>query len=71
MQFIEMSGKRLLHMAKDTGPSPTELAEIGVKDNSIVRVNRQGDIELRRPTAGTSSAACWATSRPASSTQPG
>ena len=48
MQFIEMSGKRLLHMSKDTGPSPEELAEIGVKDDSIVRVNPQGDIELRR-----------------------
>jgi hypothetical protein len=48
MQFLEMSGKKLLHLSKDTGPSPTELAEIGVKDDSIVRVNRQGDIELRR-----------------------
>jgi hypothetical protein len=48
MQFIEMSGKKLLHLSKDTGPSPAELAEIGVKDDSIVRVNRQGDIELRR-----------------------
>ncbi len=48
MQFIEMSGKTLLHLAKDTGPSPEELAEVGVKDDSIVRVNRQGDIELRR-----------------------
>jgi len=24
-------------------------AEVGVTDNSIVRVNQQGDIELRRP----------------------
>lgn len=48
MKFIEMSGKRLLHLAKDTGPSPEELAQIGVRDESLVRVNRQGDIELRR-----------------------
>ncbi len=48
MQFIEMSGRQLLRLAIDTGPSPEELAEIGVTDDSIVRVNRQGDIELRR-----------------------
>ena len=48
MQFIEMSGKRLLHLAIDTGPSPEELARVGVKDDSIVRINPQGDIELRR-----------------------
>ena len=48
MQFIEMSGKTLLRLSKDTGPSPEELDEIGVTDESIVRVNRQGDIELRR-----------------------
>lgn len=48
MQFIEMSGKQLLDLAKDTGPSPEELARVGVTDQSIVRINRQGDIELRR-----------------------
>ncbi|MGQ9574529.1 MAG: hypothetical protein ACUVUC_04365 [Thermoguttaceae bacterium] len=48
MQFIEMSGKQLLDLAKDTGPSPEELAKVGVTDQSIVRINRQGDIELRR-----------------------
>ena len=48
MQFIEMSGKTLLHLAKEEGPSPDELAQVGVKNDSVVRVNRQGDIELRR-----------------------
>jgi len=49
MQFIEMSGRQLLKMVHDHGPSPEELAAVGVTDDSVVRVNRQGDIELRRP----------------------
>ncbi|HLA84039.1 MAG TPA: hypothetical protein VJL29_04535 [Thermoguttaceae bacterium] len=48
MQFIEMSGKMLFELAKDEGPSPEELARVGVHDASVVRVNRQGDIEIRR-----------------------
>ncbi|WP_460182896.1 hypothetical protein [Thermopirellula anaerolimosa] len=48
MQFIEMSGRQLLRLVTEGGPSPEELAQIGLKDDSVVRVNRQGDIELRR-----------------------
>jgi hypothetical protein len=48
MHFIEMSGKRLLHVIDESGPSPEELFQVGVTSDSIVRVNRQGDIELRR-----------------------
>ncbi len=48
MQFIEMSGKKLLTMVTEGGPDPGELARIGVNHESIVRINRQGDIELRR-----------------------
>ena len=49
IQFIEMSGKTLLGIVRDDGPSPEELAEVGVTDQSIIRVNHQGDIEIRRP----------------------
>lgn len=49
MQFIEMSGRQLLRLVTEGGPSPEELARIGLKEDSVVRVNRQGDIELRRP----------------------
>ncbi|MCL4194657.1 MAG: hypothetical protein KJZ87_23165 [Thermoguttaceae bacterium] len=49
MQFIEMTGKTLLQIVNEDGPTPDELAEVGVTDESIVRVNLQGDIELRRP----------------------
>ncbi len=48
MHFIEMTGRTLLRVIDESGPRPEELVEIGVTDESIVRVNRQGDIELRR-----------------------
>jgi hypothetical protein len=48
MQFIEMTGKSLLRVVGDDGPTPAELAAVGMTDDSIVRVNRQGDIELRQ-----------------------
>lgn len=48
MQFIEMTGRQLLRVIDQNGPSPEELAAVGVTMESIVRVNRQGDIELRR-----------------------
>ncbi len=48
MEFIEMSGKTLMKVVTDSELSPQELAKIGVTDYSVVRVNRQGDIEIRR-----------------------
>jgi hypothetical protein len=48
MPFIEMSGKTLLRLVTEGGPDPGELADVGVTEESIVRVNEQGDIELRR-----------------------
>jgi hypothetical protein len=44
-----MSGKALLRIVREEGPSPEELAEVGVTEESVVRINRQGDIEIRRP----------------------
>jgi hypothetical protein len=48
MQFIEMSGKTLQKVVKDDELHPNELVKLGVTDESVVRVNRQGDLELRR-----------------------
>jgi hypothetical protein len=48
MQFIEMSGKTLLRIVTDDDPCVGDLAEVGVDGESIVRINRQGDIEFRR-----------------------
>ncbi len=47
-QFIEMWGWQLLRIVGDGGPTPEELAAVGLTEDSMVRVNRQGDIELRR-----------------------
>ena len=47
-QFIEMLGKTLLRILTEQEPSRDDLAEAGVDDESIIRVNRQGDIEVRR-----------------------
>ena len=48
MQFVEMSGKTLLKIVNQDEFSPEDLAAVGVAEDSIVRVNLQGDIELRR-----------------------
>jgi hypothetical protein len=50
MHFIEMTGKTLLRIVSRDGdePSPGELEEVGVSNDSIIRINRQGDIEIRR-----------------------
>ncbi len=51
MRFIEMTGGTLLSIIEDdeaTGLNAEQLAQVGVADDSVVRVNPQGDIELRR-----------------------
>ncbi len=48
MQFIEMSGKTLQEIVSDDELHPDELVKLGVTDESVVRISRQGDIELRR-----------------------
>lgn len=48
MQFIEMSGKTLLRIINQNEITPDDLHRMGVTEHSLVRVNRYGDIELRR-----------------------
>ena len=48
MKFIELSGKTLQQIVSDDELHPNELHRLGVTDESVVRVNLQGDIELRR-----------------------
>ena len=50
MEFIEMSGETLQRVVSDDELSPEQLAKVGVSDDSLVRINRQGDIEIRRLT---------------------
>lgn len=47
MQFIEMTGKTLLRVVDEGEIDPAALRAAGVTDDSLVRVNRQGDIEHR------------------------
>ena len=48
MKFVELTGKTLQRIVSDDELHPDELARLGLNDESIVRVNRQGDIEIRR-----------------------
>ena len=48
MQFIEMSGKTLKRIVSEDELQQDELQQIGVADDSLIRINRQGDIEIRR-----------------------
>ena len=48
MSFIEMNGATLGRIIVDDELHVGGLTEAGVEDSTIVRVNRQGDIEVRR-----------------------
>lgn len=48
MKFIEMSGATLEAIINDGELHTQDLDGAGVKTDSIVRVNQQGDIEVRR-----------------------
>ena len=48
MQFIEMTGRVLLGVIDKDEPDAARLRASGIDDASIVRVNRHGDIELRK-----------------------
>ena len=48
MKFIEMTGSCLSELVKDDELHADDLKTSGLKDDTIVRINQQGDIELRR-----------------------
>ena len=48
MKFIEMTGKTLAEVINDGELREEDLGTCGVEDDSIVRVNQHGDIEVRR-----------------------
>jgi len=47
MKFIEMSGRTLMDVITADEFTPDDLAKAGIKDQTLVRVNRQGDLEVR------------------------
>lgn len=49
MKFIEMTGKTLREIVSSDELHVDDLASAGVHDDTIIRVNLQGDIEVRRP----------------------
>ena len=49
MRFIELTGETLSEVVKEDELHVADLSAAGVQPNSIVRINEQGDIELRRP----------------------
>ena len=48
MAFIEMTGVTLDKIISEDELHHENLVEAGVTDTTIVRINRQGDIEVRR-----------------------
>jgi len=49
MSFIEMTGAALRRALHEGELNEDDLAKARVGDATIVRINRQGDIEVRRP----------------------
>ncbi len=47
MKFIEMTGKSLKSIVMDDELHVKDLPDAGVLDDTVVRVNQQGDIEVR------------------------
>jgi len=43
-----MTGKKLKHLVAEDELHAGDLASSGVEDDTIVRINQQGDIEVRR-----------------------
>jgi len=48
MKFIEMTGRQLDDVIEDGELHSDDLEKAGVFDETIVRINQQGDIEVRR-----------------------
>lgn len=49
MKFIEMTGKSLAEVVNDGELHDADLEVSGVSEDSIIRINQHGDIEVRRP----------------------
>lgn len=47
MKFIELSGRKLSELLRDD--EGLDLHKLGVEDDTVVRINEQGDVEVRRP----------------------
>ncbi|MCL4205744.1 MAG: hypothetical protein KJ000_24945 [Pirellulaceae bacterium] len=52
MRFIEMTGRQLARVVNDNELREQDLIDAGITEDTIVRVNEHGDIEVRR-------SCCW------------
>ena len=52
MKFIEMTGKTLREIVKEDELHVEDLTSAGVLSDTFVRINEQGDIEVRRTDRG-------------------
>ncbi len=48
MKFVEMTGQALKALVRDDEIPAEELERAGVTDMTVVRINEQGDLEVRR-----------------------
>jgi len=48
MKFIELTGQQLKAIISDDELSAADLKAAGIGDQTVVRINQQGDIEVRR-----------------------
>jgi len=49
MKFIELTGEGLEQIIDDGELHVSDLKKAGVENSTIVRINQQGDIEVRQP----------------------
>jgi len=49
MKFVEMTGSTLEQLINEGELHASDLETAGITPDTIVRVNEQGDIEVRRP----------------------
>lgn len=50
MKFVEITGETLAQIVNDDEIHADDLVTAGVTLKSIIRINEQGDVEVRRPT---------------------
>ena len=49
MRFIEITGKTLAKIVNQGELKLSDLKAAGIAEDTVVRINEQGDIEVRRP----------------------
>ncbi len=48
MKFVHVTGKTLSQIVNEGELRAADMAAVGIADDTIVRINEQGDIEVRR-----------------------